>query len=216
MLYPITLVEFPGGLQLHVPDPDRVKPMYDKLMVINSNTAFPFWAKIWPSSLALAAFLRKEPHWISSKQVLEIGAGIGLPSFSISGEAKTLVISDHSMEAVVLMEKNIQTLGLSNAKALYLDWNDFPPDISADTVLFSDINYDPEQFEVLLSLIQQLLKKGVTVVIATPERISAVSFAVQLEPYVTHAVLESVVTGQQTIDIRIFVLSAYNPAIQSG
>jgi hypothetical protein len=57
-------------------------------------------------------------------------------------------------------------------------------------------------------LIKQLLEKGATIVIATPERISAVSFAVQLEPYITHSVLETVATGHQTIDIRIFVLSA--------
>jgi len=82
MLYPITLHEFPGGLQLHVPDPDKVKPLYDQLIAINPQTAFPFWARIWPSSLALTSFLQKEPHWVSSKNVLEIGAGIGLPSFS--------------------------------------------------------------------------------------------------------------------------------------
>jgi len=106
------------------------------------------------------------------------------------------------------MEKNIQSLGLRHAKAMYLDWNDFPSDLSADTVLLSDINYDPEQFKALLSLIQQLLDKGITIVIATPERISAISFAVQLEPYVARSVLETVATGSQAIDIRIFVLSA--------
>lgn len=208
MLYPITLLEFPGGLQLHVPDPDKVKPTYNQLKAINPETPFPFWAKIWPSSLALAAFLHKEPHLIASKHVLEIGAGIGLPSFSISQEALSLVISDHSGEAVALMEKNIQNLGLSNAKAVYLDWNDFPSDHSADMVLFSDVNYDPEQFEALLTLVQQLLERGTKVVIATPERISAVSFAVQLDPFVAHSVLETVVMADQRIGIRIFVLSA--------
>jgi predicted nicotinamide N-methyase len=191
-----------------VPDPDQVKPTYEHLVATNPAAAFPFWARIWPSSLALTSFLRKTPHWIASKHVLEIGAGIGLPSFSICREALSLAISDYSREAVALMEKNIQNLGLSNAKAMYLDWNDFPLDLSADTVLFSDINYDPEQFKALLNLIQQLLDKGTTVVIATPERISAVSFAVQLKPYVIHSVLETVATAEQPIDIRIFVLSA--------
>ncbi len=32
MLYPITLLEFPGGLQLQVPDPEKVKPTYDQLL----------------------------------------------------------------------------------------------------------------------------------------------------------------------------------------
>ena len=207
MLYPITLVDFPGGLQLHVPDPDQVKPIYDQLIAINPDTVFPFWAKIWPSSLALTSFLQKETQLIRSKHVLEIGAGIGLPSFSISREASTLVISDYSTEAVALMEKNIEYLVLQHAKAIYLDWNHFPSDLTADTVLFSDINYDPEQFEALLTLIKQLLNKGATVIIATPERISAVAFAVKLEPYVSSSVLETVETAHQTMDIRIFVLS---------
>ena len=207
MLYPITLVEFPGGLQLYVPDPDQVKPIYDQLIASNPDTVFPFWAKIWPSSLALTSFLQKETQLIRSKHVLEIGAGIGLPSFSISREASTLVISDYSTEAVALMEKNIEYLVLQHAKAIYLDWNHFPSDLTADTVLFSDINYDPEQFEALLTLIKQLLNKGATVIIATPERISAVAFAVKLEPYVSSSVLETVETAHQPIDIRIFVLS---------
>jgi predicted nicotinamide N-methyase len=138
---------------------------------------------------------------------LEIGAGIGLPSFSIAKDALSLLVSDYSTEAVALMEKNIQSLGLMHAKAMCLDWNDFPSDLSADTVLFSDTNYDPEQFKALLTLIKKLLEKGATIIIATPERISAVSFAVQLEPYVVHSVLETVETGHQTIEIRIFVLS---------
>jgi len=207
MLYPITLVEFPGGLQLYVPDPDQVKPIYDQLIASNPDTVFPFWARIWPSSLALTSFLQKETQWIRSKHVLEIGAGIGLPSFSISREASTLVISDYSTEAVALMEKNIEYLVLQHAKAIYLDWNHFPSDLTADTVLFSDINYDPEQFEALLTLIKQLLNKGATVIIATPERISAVAFAVKLEPYVSLSLLETVETAHQTMDIRIFVLS---------
>ena len=207
MLYPTTLVDFPGGLQLHVPDPDQVKPIYDQLIASNPDTVFPFWAKIWPSSLALTSFLQKETQWIRSKHVLEIGAGIGLPSFSISREASTLVISDYSTEAVALMEKNIEYLVLQHAKAIYLDWNHFPSDLTADTVLFSDINYDPEQFEALLTLIKQLLNKGATVIIATPERISAVAFAVKLEPYVSLSLLETVETAHQTMDIRIFVLS---------
>ena len=208
MLYPIKLHEFQGGLQLHVPDPDKVKPTYDALVAINPATAFPFWAKIWPSSLALTSFLRREPQWIASKHVLEIGAGIGLPSFSVAKEALSMVISDHSTEAIALMEKNIQSLGLTHARAMYLDWNHFPSDLFADTVLFSDINYDPEQFEALITLVQQLLKKAVTIVIATPERISAVSFALQLEPYVIRSMLETVDIADQPIDIRIFVLSA--------
>jgi len=208
MLYPIKLVEFQDGLQLHVPDPEMVKPTYEHLVATNPATVFPYWAKIWPSSLALTSFLRREPQWIASKHVLEIGAGIGLPSFSVAKDALSMVISDHSTEAVSIMEKNIEYLGLQHARAICLDWNHFPSDLSADTVLFSDINYDPEQFEGLIALVQQLLKKGVTIVMATPERISAVSFALQLEPYVIRSMLETVDIADQPIDIRIFVLSA--------
>ena len=116
---------------------------------------------------------------------MEIGAGIGLPSFSIAQKAASLIISDHDPDAVTLLEKNIRQLGLSNTHAMRIDWNDFPSSVSAETILLSDINYAPEQFESLLKLMKQWMESGATVVLSTPQRIMGVPFVEALTAYIS-------------------------------
>lgn len=207
MKYPIKLTEVMDGFLLYVPVPELVRPTYEELLTVDTTVSFPFWAKIWASSRAMTLFLESEPTWIQSKRVLELGAGIGLPSFKLAHDAMKMTISDHDAEAVELLEKNIEFLGLKHAKARCLDWNDFPEDITADTLLLSDINYDPSQFKPLLNLILKFIDSGSTVIIATPERITASPFAMALEPFIQRSFLQSVVEMNQQIDIRMMILS---------
>jgi predicted nicotinamide N-methyase len=198
MPYPTTLHKIFDDLELYIPIPEKVKPAYENLLAANPQTPFPFWAKTWPSAYELASFLRDEPQWIAGKKVLELGAGSALPSFAIAQAASGMIVSDHSAEAVELMEKNIAHLGLHHVKAMQLDWNDLPENISADVLLLSDINYDSGQFDPLLQLINRFLENGTIVLLATPQRINITSFAEALEPFIKRSVLKS--------EIRILIL----------
>lgn len=207
MIYTDKLVEIQDGLALYVPDPELVRTTYEQLFAKDKNTPFPFWAQIWPAAKAMSAFLLSEPRLINGKQVLELGAGIGLPSFSISELVSEILISDHASEAVALIEKNIQFLGLQNVKAMYLDWNHFPDQIHAEIILLSDLNYAPDQFISLLALIRRFLGKGSAIVLSTPERITASPFTEALQPFIKRSVLHTVEHKLQTVDISILILS---------
>ena len=207
MRYPQILAKFENGLSLYLPDPDQVKPTYEYLRLKDASTPFPFWAKIWPSAIGMTAFLKKEPHWIEGKQVLELGAGIGLPSFMMAGLASEMIISDHAIEAVKFIEKNIQLLGLQQVKARCLDWNDFPDGIRVDTLLLSDINYAPDQFGPLLLIIEKFLAQGTTIILATPQRITATAFVERIQPYIQRTILLPDNDSQQEISISILILS---------
>ena len=214
MIYPNKLTSIKDGLELYLPNEALVKITYEDLLDKDHATPFPFWAKIWPASKAMSSFLKLEPHWIAGKRVLEIGAGIGLPSFAIAHQALEIIISDHAPEAVKLIEKNIDCLGLTNTKAMCLDWNNFPEAIKGDTILLSDINYAPEQFESLLKLIQKFLNQGSIIIIATPQRIMATQFVEAIQPFVKRTVLQMAEDSnqddnfKQKIDISILILSA--------
>ena len=195
------------GSTLYVPDPKLVKSTYEFLLDKDDTTPFPFWAKIWPSAIALSAFLKEEPHWVEDKQVLELGAGIGLPSFTIARLASEMIISDHDTEAVELMEKNIQYLGLQHVKAICLDWNHFPAAIKAETILLSDINYAPDQFDPLLGLMRKFLGQGSTILLSTPQRITITPFAEAIQPFIKRSILQTVEHMKQMVDIRILILS---------
>lgn len=204
--YPLLLQTYPPGLQLYIPDPEQVKSVYEKLRTTNPDLPFPFWAKVWPAARAMSAFLLSHPELTDGKRVLETGAGIGLPSFSIASNTSELIISDHDPDAVALLEKNIAQLGLKHAKALLIDWNHFPPDLHADTILLSDINYAPEQFEPLLKLIRQWMESGSAVILSTPQRIMGVPFVKALTTYITHQTKSCIEEPGGMTDISILVL----------
>ena len=207
MHYPDKLVEIQNGFSLYAPDPEMIKSVYENLRTEDHTTLFPFWAQIWPSAKAMATFLQSETQLIQDKQVLEIGAGIGLPSFMMAQYASSVIISDHSEDAVVLMEKNIRHLNLKHVRAMCLDWNHFPDSIYAELLLLSDINYAPDQFPSLLKLIRKFLEKGATIILSTPQRITVSPFAEAIKPFIKRSVLETVEHLNQMVDVRIVILS---------
>ena len=207
MLYPDKLVNVQDGLTLYVPDPELVKPVYEAMLAKEASTPFPFWARIWPSAIAMSTFLQTETDWIEGKRVLELGAGIGLPSFVMAAHAAEMIISDHAPDAVALIEKNIRYTGLQHVKARLLDWNDFPDDITAEVLLLSDINYADDQFEPLLILIRKFLEQGTTILLSTPHRINVNPFVSALQPFIKRSVLHSVAHLNQSVEIRILILS---------
>ncbi len=206
MHYPSSLQEIQHGFSLYMPDPQKVKRIYEQLIVKDPMTPFPYWAQIWPSAIALTSYLENDKHWILDKRIVEIGAGIGLPSFTMAQYAAEMIISDHAPEAVELMEKNIDYLQLKQVKAVCLDWNALPDEMQVDTLLLSDINYAPDQFEAVLFMLRKFLALGTTIILATPQRITVTPFAEAIQPYIKMSILKTVPHLMQTVEIRIVVL----------
>jgi predicted nicotinamide N-methyase len=205
--YPTRLYQSQNELSILIPDPASIKITYDALVQTDADTPFPFWAKLWPASIALTDFLQSNIHWVENKKVLEIGAGIGLPSFSIATLASEVIISDHAADAIVLMNENIKHFQVTNMSAACLDWNHFPNEIKADTIILSDVNYAPEQFEQLLNLLKRFITEGSTIILATPQRIMGVPFITSLQSYITGSHVCSVKENEQAIDISILILN---------
>ncbi len=204
--YPLILANLEDELSLYLPDPEQVKTVYEQNLLEDQRTPFPYWAKIWASSLALTSYLKKNQDLVNGKRVIEIGAGIGLPSFTIAQWAATIIISDHALEAVKLMQQNIVHCRLTNITAMCLDWNHFPEEIKAEVVLLSDINYAPEQFSPLLTLIHRFLAEGAVVIISTPQRIMGASFVEAIQPNIKYTEIIS----SEGVEIRLLILSAIN------
>jgi methyltransferase-like protein 23 len=207
MQYPIELTQISAEKAIYTPNYELVKEIYTSLLIMDPNTPFPFWAKLWPSSIALFDVLKAHPHLIQNKHVLEIGAGIGLPSLMMAGVAKSIQISDYDKEAVALLQKNIEHLQLQNAEALQLDWNAIPENLQPDVILLSDVNYDPGQFDVLIHLIDEFMNQGCAIILSTPQRIMASPFVQKLEAYITDRYEALVDENGLNQEISILVLS---------
>ena len=205
-MFPIILEQLSPEVALWIPDTKAIKPAYEKLKEQEPNLAFPFWAKVWASSKAMVNFLQEEPTWIEKKNVLEIGAGIGIPSLSIAAQTKKIIISDYAPDAVSLLQMNIKHLKLSNAVALNIDWNNIPDDIIADTILLSDTNYEPDAHNNLVLLIEKFIKKGSTIILATPNRLSSNSFIERISKYVYCNKNYGIIENKILVEIAVMVL----------
>ena len=207
MQYPIQLTQISAEKAIYTPLYEGVQEVYKTLLNLDPNTPFPFWAKLWPSSIALLDVLKAQPQLIQNKHVLEIGAGVGLPSLMMADIVKSIQISDYDKEAVALLQKNIEHLQLQNAEALQLDWKNVPENLNPEVILLSDINYDPTQFDLLKSLIDKFIHQGCTIILSTPQRIMASPFVQKLESYIQARYEALVDENGISKEISILVLS---------
>ena len=205
-MYPLHLVTLHNELSLYVPDPALIQSTYQKLVAENTATIFPYWAKVWASADALVQFLREEPAWIQNKIVLEIGAGIGIPSLSIAAQTDKIVISDYAPDAVALLQKNIEHLKLNNASAACIDWNRISEDVIADTILLSDTNYEPAVHENLTFLVEKFINKGSTILLATPNRLASTPFIERISKYMYRSKQYRLTENSVSKEIIVMVL----------
>ena len=207
MQYPVQLTQISAEKAIYVPAYESVKAIYTDLLMLDPATTFPYWAKIWPSANALVKVLQKHQSLIRDKTVLELGAGIGLPSLLMADITKSITISDYDSEAVELLQKNITHLQLQNVQALQMDWNNLPENIDPEVIILSDVNYDPTQFETLKKMIEKFIYQGCTIILSTPQRIMASPFVLALSEFIIADYVEMVDENGVTKEISILVLS---------
>lgn len=165
-------------LSVYVPDVATVRGLYKQ-----NTIDFPYWSQIWPAALGLCQFLEQNTGYIENKTVLELAAGLGLPSFLAAEYSRSVHCSDYFPEAVALQQRSIKHNQFSNMSCSVLDWNNIPATIKADVLLLSDVNYDPWIFDKVYETIDRFLNEGSLIILSTPQRLMAKSFIERLLPF---------------------------------
>lgn len=179
----ITLPYGTAGIQLWVPDTEQVKATYYESKQQDADTAFPHWTKLWPAALAMASFLDQHPDYVKDKQVLELAAGLGLPSMVAAGYATHVCSSDYLPEAVATIAQSAALNQITNISCEVLDWYHLPDNLTADVVILSDINYEPQAFEQLYKVISKFIAADALILLSTPQRLMARPFISRLLPW---------------------------------
>lgn len=137
----------------------------------------PYWAELWPSGRALATTLASRS--LSGMRVVELGAGLAIPSFVAAAGGATVLATDWYEPAIDFIRVNGRRLGLPVA-GLLIDWREPPADLLAaapfDLVVAADVLYEARNVEPLCTLLGQLTRPGGEVVIADPRRPDAATF----------------------------------------
>jgi predicted nicotinamide N-methyase len=143
----------------------------------------PYWAKVWPSGVALADVCIERAAEVGGQQLLELGAGLGVTACAVLAEGGNIVTADYSLLPLALCRLN----GLANTGrapgSICFNWRDraqvqevlhrHPP---IGLILAADVLYEGRDVMPLVDVIEQLLAPEGSLWLAEPVRRTAQRF----------------------------------------
>jgi predicted nicotinamide N-methyase len=136
----------------------------------------PYWAELWPSSLALARAIGARS--LRGARTLELGCGLGLVSIAAAQAGGRVLATDWSEDAIAFARDNAARNGVAIETAK-VDWS-APGEILARSpwqlVLGSDVLYERRNVDQMLDLLPRLVDRTGEVWIADPGRQTSMEF----------------------------------------
>jgi predicted nicotinamide N-methyase len=135
----------------------------------------PYWARPWPSGLALARTLADDPltRTRPPARVLELGCGLGAPSIVAARGGAAVLATDGAADAVAFAAHAL-ALNEVVAEVAVVDWAQHGEALVArgpfDVVLAADVLYTRANVETALRLWPRLLAPGGVLRLADPQR----------------------------------------------
>ncbi|HXH30131.1 MAG TPA: methyltransferase domain-containing protein [Bacteriovoracaceae bacterium] len=130
----------------------------------------PYFGVLWESSIALADFLGSWPQLVSGKSVLELGAGLGLPSLVASHFGGKVLATDFHPGVEAYFKRNCAH---SNVPCAYhrLNWRE--QELSQgqfDVVIGSDILYESRHPQDVAKGLLRFVKPNGKIILSDPGR----------------------------------------------
>ena len=137
----------------------------------------PYWAELWPSGVALAAYVGGRD--LRGSRVLELGAGLGLPSLAAALRGADVLATDWADDAVELLRANAARNHVS-LRVEVARWDE-PERFGSgwDLVLAADVLYEQRNAEQLAALLPRL--DAGEIVVAEPGRPFARDFLARFD-----------------------------------
>jgi predicted nicotinamide N-methyase len=157
---------------------------YDRLIddaAADPEQNLPYWAELWPSGVALAAKIARDPAIVQGKRVLELGCGLGVTAIAALQAGADLLVTDYSPEALALCSLNALEQAGTQPETLRVNWRDPGPSVHADrnpfpVVLAADVLYEGRDVDPLLALVERVVAPDGELWLAEPGRPPAARF----------------------------------------
>ncbi|XP_039082163.1 methyltransferase-like protein 23 isoform X1 [Hyaena hyaena] len=121
---------------------------------------------IWPCAVVLAQYLWFHRRSLRGKAVLEIGAGVSLPGIMAAKCGAEVTLSDSSElpHCLEICRRSCEMNRLPQVRIVGLTWGHMCQDLLAlppqDIILASDVFFEPEDFEDILTTVYFLMQKN--------------------------------------------------------
>ncbi len=157
---------------------------YDRLIddaAADPEQNLPYWAELWPSGVALAGKIARDPAIVQGRRVLELGCGLGVTAVAALRAGADLLVTDYSLEALALCSLNTLEQAGAEPETLRVNWRD--PGSSAHgagvgfpVVLAADVLYERRDVDPLLAFVERVVAPNGELWLAEPGRPPAARF----------------------------------------
>jgi predicted nicotinamide N-methyase len=161
-----------GGRELTLIRPASADALIDE-EAFDDDEFLPYWAELWASGVLLARAVGESD--LKGARVLELGAGLGLPSLAAAIGGADVLATDWAEDAVELLRVNARRNRVE-LRAECVRWDEPALVLAAvpwDRVIGADLLYESRNADQLLVLLPQL---GADVLLADPGRPFAAGF----------------------------------------
>jgi predicted nicotinamide N-methyase len=169
----------------------------------------PYWAELWPSSIALSRYILQNTGITSRISAIELGCGVGLTGMAAARKGAEVLVSDYQPDALRLTELNwLMNLGKSPRMQL-LDWRTASPPEKYELILASDVVYEKRFFSPLIELFTSILSPAGQILLSEPNRKIASEFFSRLSDngFVFDTVEQSVVFREKNYQVSVYQIT---------
>jgi len=202
------------GMAFHLLVAEDLEKLFDRLLQKPINhpdvreERVPYWAELWPSSVAIAQHILNHPTRFAQQQAVELGCGLGLAGIAAGKVGAKVALTDYMEDALEVAALNWRRNMAGESVSVHLlDWR-YPPKGQYDWIIAADVAYEQHVFEPLLKTFDALLKPEGKILFAEPRRWMARPFRQELLK--KYRALESLSSKHPfrgtTAEIDVFVL----------
>lgn len=163
-----------AGLDIAVRRPRSAEELIDEDDYARDER-LPYWADLWPSGRVLAEWCAE--HALADRRVVELGAGLALPSLVALRRGAHVLATDWYPDALAFARVNAHAAGAGRLETMEVDWGAPPAALVArgpfDVVMGADILYENRHAAQLAPLIASLVADDGAIVITDPRRPAA-------------------------------------------
>ena len=175
------VVTIPGSPKpMRVIRPASIDQLLDQA-VSDPEQQLPYWSELWPSGIALAALLRRQPGLVRGKRTIELGCGLGITAAMALSVGADLIATDYSPESLALTRLTSYLYCGLEPETVRINWRDtahplLDGSLKFPIVLASDVLYEQRDIDPMLALLERILEPDGIVLLAEPGRNPARTF----------------------------------------
>lgn len=194
-------IAIPGTKRrIDVVRPADIDPLLD-LDAEDPEQNLPYWAEIWPSGIALASVLLKEPSLVANTPVLELGSGVGITAAAALTSGAKLVATDYAPEALTMTRITCRLHARREPETRQVNWRKANADLlQADgsrwpILLAADVLYEERDIDPVLEVFDRVLAPEGIILLAEPGRRPAAKAVTQAREHGWHIETTTITTN---------------------